>query len=40
MNNKEKNNIDKKKNNAICLNNNQIKNVLMITKTLNQVKMS
>ena len=38
MNNKEKNNIDK--NNAICLNNNQIKNVLMITKTLNQVKMS
>jgi len=32
MNNKEKNNIDK--NNAICLNNNQIKNVLMITKNI------
>jgi len=32
MNNKEKNNIDK--NNAICLNKNQIKNVLMKTKNI------
>lgn len=32
MNNKEKNNIDK--NNAICLNNNQIKNVINDNKNI------